>query len=93
MAGLLGAVLRKSLFGVWFWLEWGFAGAVCLISGVSLEENEGAMKYYIFQSLGSLLIFFSFVIMTCGGVLLLWRSAVRGLFGVFIKLGVFPFHF
>lgn len=93
LRGLLGVILRKGLFGVWFWLEWGFAGAICLVSGVSLEENEGAIKYFIFQSLGSILIFFSFVIISCGGLLSIWRGSVRGFVGILIKLGIFPFHF
>nr|YP_010968531.1 NADH dehydrogenase subunit 2 [Mya japonica]WNO18870.1 NADH dehydrogenase subunit 2 [Mya japonica] len=93
LSGLLGVVLSKGLFGVWFWLEWGFAGAICLVSGVSLEENEGAMKYFIFQSLGSMLIFFSFVMLSCGGLVFTWSGSLSGFVGMLIKLGMFPFHF
>nr|YP_010393047.1 NADH dehydrogenase subunit 2 [Xylophaga washingtona]UPX88945.1 NADH dehydrogenase subunit 2 [Xylophaga washingtona]UPX88957.1 NADH dehydrogenase subunit 2 [Xylophaga washingtona] len=89
--GLAFVFTSSGLLGVWVGLECGFLGVVSLLAGESAEESEGCMKYFVFQSVGSGVLFFSFVLLgvgansgVCWGFLLL---------GFCLKLGLFPFHY
>lgn len=94
MAGVLGALFSKGSFGVWLIIECSFAGVLCFLSGIRIEENEGRMKYYVFQVLGSLFLFLRLVnICRTSIVTSLYMGYFFFFFGFCIKLGLFPFHF
>lgn len=64
---------------------------LCFISGSSVEETEGVIKYYIVQILGSCFRIIGFLIMVNGVEIFLGRVFI--LLGILIKLGAFPFYF
>lgn len=82
------------------------AVAVCMARGSGLEI-EGSMKYFIIQSVGSLLIFVScfmvrlfsenFIEFSAMGEVGLRKLHIRAwclfLLGFYLKLGLFPFDF
>nr|YP_010393059.1 NADH dehydrogenase subunit 2 [Xyloredo nooi]UPX88993.1 NADH dehydrogenase subunit 2 [Xyloredo nooi]UPX89005.1 NADH dehydrogenase subunit 2 [Xyloredo nooi] len=89
--GALLVVISGGLLGVWVGLECGFLGVVSVLSGDSVQENESCMKYFVFQSIGSGILFLVFILLGSGaGSFYSW-----GLFilGVCLKLGLFPFYF
>lgn len=93
-AGVFGALFRKGSFGVWFMMECSFAGVICFLSGVRIEENERGIKYYVFQVLGSLFLFFRLVSVCRVGLTSTLQIRYFSFYISFcIKLGLFPFHF
>nr|YP_010393026.1 NADH dehydrogenase subunit 2 [Xylophaga dorsalis]UPX88888.1 NADH dehydrogenase subunit 2 [Xylophaga dorsalis] len=89
LLGLILVIMSGGLLGVWVGLECGFLGVVSLLAGDSSYENEGCMKYFVFQSVGSGVLFIGFIIMEGGtGYSIYWI-----LLGLILKLGLFPFHF
>nr|YP_010165784.1 NADH dehydrogenase subunit 2 [Dreissena rostriformis]QRV59718.1 NADH dehydrogenase subunit 2 [Dreissena rostriformis] len=93
VGGVGGVVLGKSVMSVWYMMECMFIGALAVISGSSSEEGESAMKYYIFQCVGSLLMFLSLMMMFSGDIFSLYETYSFFCWGVMVKLGLFPFHF
>ncbi len=93
IGGVVGVTFRKGVIGVWYIIESIFIGVLALISGGSTEENERAIKYYIFQSIGSLLIFLSLLRIFCRRGFSLHVAYSLFCWGVMVKLGLFPFQF
>nr|QUA05889.1 NADH dehydrogenase subunit 2 [Macridiscus melanaegis] len=89
--GVLISLSSLNLLGVWIGIEFNFLGILCFLSGSSVEETEGVMKYYLVQVLGSCSSVMGFLMITNGvGA---GFSAVFILVGMLVKLGAFPFHF
>ena len=93
VGGIIGALFRKRIIGVWYIMECIFIGAMVIISGGSIEEQERAIKYYVFQIIGSLLMFLRFVVIFCGEFFSIGLAYWLFCWGVIMKLGLFPFHF
>ncbi len=93
VGGVGGVVLGKRVMSVWYIIECIFIGALAVISGRSREEGERAIKYYIFQCVGSLLIFLRLIIIFSGDIFSLYETYRFFCWGVIVKLGLFPFHF
>lgn len=64
---------------------------LCFLSGSSVEEAEGTIKYYLAQVLGSCFSVIGFLIIINGVGVRYTTSFI--LIGILIKLGAFPFHF
>jgi len=78
--------------GVWFRIECGFFGIMFLLNVRVARSLEGAVQYFIFQCLGSLFVFISFLILVARKLLVLMFFNFF-ILGFLIKLGLFPFHF
>nr|YP_010393156.1 NADH dehydrogenase subunit 2 [Nototeredo knoxi]UPX89282.1 NADH dehydrogenase subunit 2 [Nototeredo knoxi] len=81
-----------GLLGVYIGLECSLLGMVGILVGESAEENEGCMKYFIFQALGSIYLLMGFILIIEPVVPLMgafWIVIV----GVCLKAGFFPFHY
>lgn len=89
--GVLISLVSLNLLGVWVGIELNFLAVLCFISGSSVEETEGVIKYYIVQILGSCFRIIGFLIMVNGVEIFLGRVFI--LLGILIKLGAFPFYF
>lgn len=61
--GVVMVVCRGGLLGVYIGFECSFLGLAALISGESVEENEGCMKYFVFQALGSMFLLTGFILL------------------------------
>nr|UJM44284.1 NADH dehydrogenase subunit 2 [Mytilopsis leucophaeata] len=93
VGGMFGAIFTKSILGIWYMMECMFIGVMAMICGGSMEENESAMKYYVFQIIGSLFMFLSFIMVFCGEYFGAELAYLLFSLGVLMKLGLFPFHF
>nr|UPX88966.1 NADH dehydrogenase subunit 2 [Xylophagaidae sp. E23]UPX88978.1 NADH dehydrogenase subunit 2 [Xylophagaidae sp. E81] len=89
--GVVLVLLSGGLLGVWVGLECGFLGVLVILAGKSSEENEACMKYFVFQSIGSAILFISFVMLETGSSLL--NPWMLLFWGMALKLGLFPFYF
>jgi len=76
----------------------GFFGFIPILNGVSVQENERAVKYFIIQGVGSGILLIRFL--AVGSDYLISSSNIfhflgEGLIllGFIVKLGVFPIHF
>nr|UPX89015.1 NADH dehydrogenase subunit 2 [Xyloredo sp. E88]UPX89027.1 NADH dehydrogenase subunit 2 [Xyloredo sp. E89] len=91
LVGLILVLISSGLVGVWVGLECGFLGVVSILSGDSIQENESCMKYFVFQSIGSGVLFLVFILFGGGsGLFYCWGFLFLG---VCLKLGLFPFYF
>ena len=91
LAGVLVSLRSVGLLGLWVGIELNFLGAIGYLSGISGEESESVIKYFVVQVLGSCLIVLGIIMILNFRILRLAEGAILG--GVLIKLGVFPFHF
>nr|YP_009943030.1 NADH dehydrogenase subunit 2 [Villorita cyprinoides]QOD40735.1 NADH dehydrogenase subunit 2 [Villorita cyprinoides] len=89
--GIIWSLVSVSVFGVWIGMEISFIGVIGLLGGSSYEESESLVKYFIVQVLGSSLIMMSIMLMYGGSFLYLIEFGF--VLGLFLKLGLFPFHF
>ncbi|YP_009305281.1 NADH dehydrogenase subunit 2 (mitochondrion) [Ruditapes philippinarum] len=89
--GVLISLVSLNLLGVWVGIELNFLAVLCFMSGSSVEETEGVMKYYMVQILGSCFSMMGFLMMVNGVEMFL--GSVFILLGMLIKLGAFPFYF
>ena len=96
IVGSVFVLLSSGLLGVWFGLECNFFGFIPLLYGKCSEEVERRMKYFLVQSLGSAIILIGVIIFITEfrwGQMSSWSMAmVLIIFGIFIKVGLFPFH-
>nr|UPX89138.1 NADH dehydrogenase subunit 2 [Bankia sp. TBF03] len=90
--GLIMVVCSGGLLGVYVGFECSFLGLAAILSGDSVEENEGCMKYFVFQALGSLFMLFGFILMI-EPVLSVRLPLALTVVGVCLKAGFFPFQF
>nr|QGW14897.1 NADH dehydrogenase subunit 2 [Cypraea tigris] len=102
-AGTLFSISSLHWLGIWAGLEINLIGFLpILVYQKSMSESESAVKYFVVQALGSsLLIFgslnlyslsFTWEMLSPGD---LWSSISMFvlIMGLFVKLGLFPFHF
>ncbi|YP_009827047.1 NADH dehydrogenase subunit 2 (mitochondrion) [Mercenaria mercenaria] len=89
--GILISLVSLNMLGLWVGIEMNFLGAICYMSGVSLDEGESMMKYFVVQVMGSCFMVLGLLMM----VNFCLESFVLKLIivGTLLKLGVFPFHF
>nr|YP_010166289.1 NADH dehydrogenase subunit 2 [Tridacna crocea]QRV60350.1 NADH dehydrogenase subunit 2 [Tridacna crocea] len=91
------AVFSKGIIGVMVGMEITFFMVIplMLLSGAkkptNLSEAEGTLVYFVFQLLGSMLMFLSVILMAFSSVGSLWVWLMF-IMGVSSKLGIFPFH-
>ena len=91
VSGIFISLSRVRMFRVWVGIEIRFLGVLGIMRGESIGEAERSIKYFIIQVLGSLLFLL--------GVLFRIRSLLGGfelriiIVGLFLKIGLFPFHF
>nr|YP_010943500.1 NADH dehydrogenase subunit 2 [Mactra alta]WLS55680.1 NADH dehydrogenase subunit 2 [Mactra alta] len=91
LMGVFLSVKGESIYSVWVGVEISFLGVMFLISGDSVEEVEGSMKYFIIQVVSSHVFLLS-IFSVIGG----WwstESVFLMMVSMLLKLGVFPFHF
>nr|WOV69023.1 NADH dehydrogenase subunit 2 [Corbicula japonica] len=89
--GIFWSLCSASIFGAWVAMELSFIGVVGLLGGSSFDESESLVKYFVVQVIGSSLLMASIVFLLSGCFLILVE--VVFLLGLFLKLGLFPFHF
>nr|QVD39146.1 NADH dehydrogenase subunit 2 [Corbicula fluminea]QYH50567.1 NADH dehydrogenase subunit 2 [Corbicula sp. QL-2021]WNS59843.1 NADH dehydrogenase subunit 2 [Corbicula fluminea] len=89
--GIFWSLCSASIFGAWVAMELSFIGVVGLLGGSSYDESESLVKYFVVQVIGSSLLMASIVFLLSGCFLSLVE--VVFLLGLFLKLGLFPFHF
>nr|WHN64053.1 NADH dehydrogenase subunit 2 [Pholas orientalis] len=92
VGGLYLVLMSSSLMSVWVGLEIMFLSVLPLISGDTWEENDSCMKYFVFQSMSSCILFCSFVSVSLASNLI-YFSWILFLVGLSLKLGLFPFHY
>nr|YP_009926635.1 NADH dehydrogenase subunit 2 [Tridacna gigas]QNK04058.1 NADH dehydrogenase subunit 2 [Tridacna gigas] len=91
------AVTSKGVMGALVGMEIIFFGVMplMLLTGIkkdtNLNEAEAALVYFVFQSMGSMFLFLSLVLLMFHSFqsLLIWLMFVLGMT---MKLGLFPFH-
>nr|YP_009498473.1 NADH dehydrogenase subunit 2 [Dosinia japonica]AWK60543.1 NADH dehydrogenase subunit 2 [Dosinia japonica] len=91
LSGVIISMVSLNMLGLWVGVELNFLGAVCFLSGASVEESESVMKYFIVQVLGSCFLVLGFLMMMNCCFVSMIKLII--LLGVFVKLGVFPFYF
>nr|YP_009491830.1 NADH dehydrogenase subunit 2 [Dosinia troscheli]AWI68000.1 NADH dehydrogenase subunit 2 [Dosinia troscheli] len=91
LVGVIISMISLNMLGLWVGVELNFLGAVCFLSGVSVEESESVMKYFIIQVFGSCFLILGFLMMMNYCFVSVVKFIV--LLGILVKLGVFPFHF
>lgn len=89
--GIFWSLCRARIFGAWVAIELSFIGVVGLLGGSRYDERERLVKYFVVQVIGSSLLMASIVFLLRGCFLSLVE--VVFLLGLFLKLGLFPFHF
>nr|YP_006576420.1 NADH dehydrogenase subunit 2 [Semele scabra]AEV94314.1 NADH dehydrogenase subunit 2 [Semele scabra] len=99
LGGVIFVVFSSGLIGVWVSLELSFFGFLPILNGSTVAENEGGVKYFIVQGVGSAVMLVGFLLMV-GDRFLFFNNFGVGVVvdlmvvsGFMIKLGVFPFHF
>ena len=98
--GTLFSVSSSHWLGVWGGLEVNLIGFLpILLYQKRASERESAVKYFIVQALGSRLLVFGSLIRSSTSFTWdpslpqSWLSVMVLLFGLTIKIGLFPFHF
>lgn len=97
--GTVLIILGRGLLGIWLCLELRFFGFIPILNGKTVGENEAAVKYFIVQAIGSGILLIGFMLISGEHLLVgpgLMGNEIRYLiivFGLLIKLGVFPIHF
>nr|YP_009539752.1 NADH dehydrogenase subunit 2 [Tridacna derasa]AYP72638.1 NADH dehydrogenase subunit 2 [Tridacna derasa] len=95
--GVMTALISKGVIGVMMGMEIAFFGVIplMLLSGIkkpnNLNEAEAALVYFLFQSMGSMFLFLSLVLVIFSRFqfAFVWLMFILG---VALKLGIFPFH-
>nr|YP_010574775.1 NADH dehydrogenase subunit 2 [Hippopus porcellanus]UZM09094.1 NADH dehydrogenase subunit 2 [Hippopus porcellanus] len=95
--GVATSLVSKGVMGVMVGMELAFFGVIplMLVSSVkefgSAHESEGALVYFVFQSLGSMVMFLSLVMLISSShwYVLSWSMFIMSMS---MKLGIFPFH-
>nr|YP_009502930.1 NADH dehydrogenase subunit 2 [Spongiocaris panglao]AXG21507.1 NADH dehydrogenase subunit 2 [Spongiocaris panglao] len=88
--GIILAISSSSWFGAWMGLELNLMSFLALISIKNNQySSESALKYFLIQTLASLVIMFSALVIN---TLFEWAS-MGIMISLFLKSGVAPFHF
>nr|YP_009108162.1 NADH dehydrogenase subunit 2 [Panopea globosa]AIU56071.1 NADH dehydrogenase subunit 2 [Panopea globosa] len=97
LGGVLITIMSSGVLGVWVGLELNFFGFIPLLLGKSMSEGESCLKYFIIQVLGSGFFFLGVLLVISKAMVSVVLSVWSGVFllcvGLFLKLGIFPFHF
>nr|YP_010688223.1 NADH dehydrogenase subunit 2 [Pillucina pisidium (Dunker, 1860)]WBR65417.1 NADH dehydrogenase subunit 2 [Pillucina pisidium (Dunker, 1860)] len=100
MWGSLLSISSSDWVGVWFGLEVNLFAVVPFFCGIgSSKEMEAVIKYYIVQSIGSMVLLLGAIMGCCGFGFLLTKNEVNSLpfmmlmGGLIVKMGLVPFHF
>nr|WDE73840.1 NADH dehydrogenase subunit 2 [Panopea japonica] len=97
LGGIIMAVTSSGVLGVWVGLELNFFGFIPLLLGKNMLEGECCLKYFVIQVLGSGVFFLGVLMVISKMMVSLALSFWGGIFlvcsGLFLKLGLFPFHF
>nr|YP_010121800.1 NADH dehydrogenase subunit 2 [Callista chinensis]QRE83920.1 NADH dehydrogenase subunit 2 [Callista chinensis]QWM94239.1 NADH dehydrogenase subunit 2 [Callista chinensis] len=91
VSGVMFSLISAGVLGIWAGMEINFMGVICFMSGVYVEESESVMKYLIIQVIGSCFLLLGILTMVYWRFPLVSESFV--IFGLMMKLGIFPFHF
>lgn len=101
LVGRLISISSSDWVGVWFGLEVNLFAVVPFFAGVGLaKEMEAVVKYYVVQSIGSIILLLGRILMCIqygslfvlyGNVGGIWSISLVG--GLMLKMGLVPFHF
>nr|YP_010393180.1 NADH dehydrogenase subunit 2 [Teredothyra matocotana]UPX89342.1 NADH dehydrogenase subunit 2 [Teredothyra matocotana] len=91
VVGVIMVVFSGGLFGAYVGFECSFVGMMGILSGVSAEENEGCMKYFVFQALGSVFLLLGFIGVICSKPVDM--GIMFSIIGLCLKAGFFPFFY
>nr|QBM10927.1 NADH dehydrogenase subunit 2 [Onustus exutus] len=100
--GTLFSLSSSHWLGVWAGLEINLIGFLpLLVYQKSMMESESGVKYFIVQALGSSMLMFGSLLIY--NLMFTWEMAELSMmyfvgtmiiiFGLFMKMGIFPFHF
>nr|YP_010713536.1 NADH dehydrogenase subunit 2 [Mauritia arabica]UVF28355.1 NADH dehydrogenase subunit 2 [Mauritia arabica asiatica]WDA98668.1 NADH dehydrogenase subunit 2 [Mauritia arabica] len=101
--GTLFSISSLHWLGIWAGLEINLIGFLpILVYQKSMSESESAVKYFVVQALGSSLLIFGSL--NLYSLSFTWEMFIPGdagstislfvlMMGLFVKLGLFPFHF
>nr|YP_010472551.1 NADH dehydrogenase subunit 2 [Erronea errones]YP_010713640.1 NADH dehydrogenase subunit 2 [Erronea caurica]UVG40736.1 NADH dehydrogenase subunit 2 [Erronea errones]WDA98772.1 NADH dehydrogenase subunit 2 [Erronea caurica] len=101
--GTLFSISSLHWLGIWAGLEINLIGFLpILVYQKSMSESESAVKYFVVQALGSSLLIFGSL--NLYSLSFTWEMLIPGntsstislfilIMGLFVKLGLFPFHF
>nr|YP_010713523.1 NADH dehydrogenase subunit 2 [Lyncina vitellus]WDA98655.1 NADH dehydrogenase subunit 2 [Lyncina vitellus] len=101
--GTLFSISSLHWLGIWAGLEINLIGFLpILVYQKSMSESESAVKYFVVQALGSSLLIFGSL--NLYSLSFTWETLVSSnigpsvslfilIMGLFVKLGLFPFHF
>nr|YP_010851760.1 NADH dehydrogenase subunit 2 [Penicillidia dufourii]WGH14988.1 NADH dehydrogenase subunit 2 [Penicillidia dufourii] len=84
------SISSNSWFSMWIGLEMNLLFFIPLMSDNKLLSSESSIKYFLIQSLGSLILMFSFLL------LLFYFKEIYKIFmmiSLLLKMGAAPFHF
>nr|YP_011032066.1 NADH dehydrogenase subunit 2 [Carinata recurvata]WRH31296.1 NADH dehydrogenase subunit 2 [Carinata recurvata] len=87
--GIMMSLCSSNLITVWIGLEISLMCFIPMISGEGLLGSESSMKYFIIQSLSSLLLLFGMMMLVMS---LMNLSKLVIIISLLVKLGVAPFH-
>nr|YP_010241804.1 NADH dehydrogenase subunit 2 [Xenophora japonica]QTI82492.1 NADH dehydrogenase subunit 2 [Xenophora japonica] len=102
VTGTLFSLSSSHWLGVWAGLEINLIGFLpLLVYQKSMMESESGVKYFIVQALGSSMLMFGSLLVY--NLMFTWEMTEFSIkylmgtmiiiFGLFMKMGVFPFHF
>nr|ACY00217.1 NADH dehydrogenase subunit 2 [Arcuatula senhousia] len=89
VGGSLLSISSSTWSGVWVGMELNLFSFLILMNGGSFFDLEPLIKYFVVQSLGSVVFIFSVVYVSF--FLETWMMILLVL-GLFLKIGIFPFH-
>nr|AEX55768.1 NADH dehydrogenase subunit 2 [Cordylochernes scorpioides]AEX55769.1 NADH dehydrogenase subunit 2 [Cordylochernes scorpioides]AEX55770.1 NADH dehydrogenase subunit 2 [Cordylochernes scorpioides]AEX55771.1 NADH dehydrogenase subunit 2 [Cordylochernes scorpioides]AEX55772.1 NADH dehydrogenase subunit 2 [Cordylochernes scorpioides] len=92
LSGVIIVLVSKYWLVMWLGLELNLLGFI-LILEKSNEEFFKIMKYFIIQSVASIVISMSFFLKNCVEGGLMFSLSMAMIFALFLKLAVAPFHF
>nr|AND96075.1 NADH deshydrogenase subunit 2 [Onthophagus crassicollis] len=96
MTGTLISISSYSWLGMWLGLEINLLSIIPLMSSPkNSSASEAMMKYFITQTLASMILLFSLICMSMNFNYLIINNSLNLIFSssLFIKMGAAPFHF
>nr|AND96419.1 NADH deshydrogenase subunit 2 [Onthophagus vulpes] len=94
--GTLITISSYSWMGMWLGLEINLLSIIPLMSNTkNMMASEAAMKYFIAQTLASMILLFSLILMSIYYNYMIFYNSLSLIFlsSLFIKMGAAPFHF
>nr|AEX55764.1 NADH dehydrogenase subunit 2 [Cordylochernes scorpioides] len=92
LSGVIIVLLSKYWLTMWLGLELNLLGFILSLEK-SNEEFYSIMKYFIIQSVASIVIGMSLFMKNCMEGGLMFSYSVMMIFALFLKLAIAPFHF